>query len=51
MGWKYEVLAWLPLEDEGYTDVAVYYGNSLIKSIIAMRRAKKASGCVTLKWR
>lgn len=51
MGYKYEVLAWLGLEDEGYTDVTVYEGNSLIQAARAMREAKKSSGCVTLKWR
>ncbi len=50
MGWKYEVQAYLAT-DEGYEYVTVYEGQSLIKAILAMRKAKKVSGCVKLAWR
>lgn len=50
MGWKYEVEAYLPT-DESYAYVTTYTGQSLIKAVLAMRRAKKVAGCVKLSWR
>lgn len=51
MGWKYEVLAWIEHPDGGYYNKTVYTGQSLFGAIRAMRKAKKASGCVRLEWR
>lgn len=50
MGWKYEVQGYFAT-DEGYAYVSVYEGQSLIKAILAMRKAKKVCGCVKLAWR
>lgn len=54
MGYKYEVSAWISEHGIGYGDYAyqtVYAGDSLIKAIIAMIKAKKTSKCIKLEWR
>ena len=57
MGWAYEVLAGnmeevdVDSREVTYRDVTVYEGNSLIKAILAMRKAKPLSGYITLTWR
>jgi hypothetical protein len=50
MGNTYVVRA-LMKYDEGYTYMECYSGESLIRAIRAMRRAKRVSGCVRLEWR
>lgn len=45
MGWKYEVSTWLKGDgdwDSYYQYVPSYQGESLIKAISAMRKARKA---------
>ena len=53
MGYKYEVLMWAKDEGAGgcYNDIQFYTGESFFGAMLAMRRAKRISGCVTLKWR
>lgn len=51
MGWKYEVFAWTQVAGGPYRDVEVYQGASLVRAVLAMRRAKRTSGCVRLEWR
>ena len=54
MGYKYEVSAWVlehGLGYGGYTYKTVYAGDSLLKAIISMIKAKKTSGCIKLEWR
>jgi len=52
MGNTYEVTAWVLIKgDKYYKNVNAYRGESLIAAVIAMWKAKKTSGCVTLKWR
>ena len=52
MGYKYEVLMWVFDRDaNAYNDVQFYTGGSFFGALFAMRRAKRISACVTLKWR
>lgn len=53
MGWKYEVSSWERFgDDSGYGYKPVYFGKSLVKAVLAMRKAKRESGCVKLlEWR
>ena len=56
MGSEWEVCSWrggFPHDNTGspYRYVTVYYGNSLLKAIIAMYREKKNYGCVKIEWR
>ena len=50
MGWTYEVVK-LVRVDNSYQDVFEYRGESLLKAILAILRARKESGCVTFVWR
>jgi len=50
MGHTYVVIAWIN-GSHGYTNEEQYVGESLIKAIRAMRKAKRVSGCVRLEWR
>lgn len=50
MGWKFEVSKWA-LDHGRYTYLPVYQGQSLIKALLAMRKAKRTAGCVKLEWR
>ena len=50
MGWTYEVTKFVKVEDY-YEDVFEYRGESLLKAILAMLRARKESGCVRFVWR
>ena len=50
MGWTYEVVK-LVRVDNYYQDVFEYRGESLLKAILAILRARKESGCVTFTWR
>jgi len=57
MGFIWQVWAWRKFgcrDDgtfEGYHDVEVYHGDSLIKTVLATWKAKKTSGCVRMEWR
>lgn len=55
MGYKYEVSKWELKMNAGdhniYRYAQVYAGDSLVMAILAMRKAKKTSGCVKLEWR
>jgi len=52
VGYKYEVLMWVLDRNAGaYNDVQFYTGESFIGAMLAMRRAKRISACVTFKWR
>lgn len=59
MGWTYEVEAWTVIcsidsggtREHKYDYMPVYTGESLFKAVLAMRKAKKYSGCVKLTWR
>ena len=54
MGYRYEVRAWRMQTDNPlgpYDDEFEYFGNSLIKAVLEMWKAKRDSGCVTLRWR
>lgn len=50
MGWTYEVTKFVKV-DGSYEDVFAYRGESLLKAILAMLRARKESGCVSFIWR
>ena len=50
MGWTYEVTKRVCI-DNSYQDVFEYQGESLLKAVLAMLRARKESGCVTFVWR
>lgn len=51
MGSKYEIIAWEKMTDGTYRDVQVAIANNVFTAIVAMIKAKRTSGCVTLKWR
>jgi hypothetical protein len=56
MSTKFEVLAWvsdnLPeTVHSGYRHVSVWRGESALKALLELRKAKKRTGCATLKWR
>lgn len=52
MGWTWEVSAWVKPDPGGYTYEQVYAGESLVRALIAARRAKRAgAGCVKVEWR
>jgi hypothetical protein len=56
MGTKFEVLVWVSTNPpdnahSGYRHVSVWRGESLLKALIELRKAKKRTGCATLKWR
>lgn len=51
MGYKFYVLSWVMEEQGKYANLEVYGGQSFIKALLAMRKAKKNSGCVRLEWR
>lgn len=51
MGWTWEVSAWTK-GDGGYEYVTVYAGESLVRAVFAMCKAKRSGvGCVKLEWR
>lgn len=50
MGWTYEITKFVKV-DNSYQNVFEYRGESLLKAILAVLRARKESGCVTFTWR
>ena len=50
MGWTYEVANRVRI-GRHYEDVFEYRGESLLKAILAILRARKESRCVTFVWR
>ena len=50
MGWTYEITKFVKV-DNTYQDVFEYHGDSLLKAILAIIRARKESVCVTFVWR
>ena len=50
MGWTYEITKFVKVGGH-YEDVFEYRGESLLKAILAILRARKESGCVTFVWR
>jgi hypothetical protein len=56
MGTKFEVLIWIRTSEpdnahSGYRNVSVWRGESVLKALMELRKAKKRTGCATLKWR
>jgi hypothetical protein len=56
MGTKFEVLIWVRTKapdnaHSGYEHVLVWRGESALKALMELRKAKKRTGCATLKWR
>ena len=54
MGWTYEITKFVKVDNgisNTYQDLFEYRGESLLKAILAMLRARKESGCVTFVWR
>jgi hypothetical protein len=56
MGTKFEVLIWIRTDapdnvNSGYRNVSVWCGESVLKALMELRKAKKRTGCATLKWR
>jgi len=50
MGYDYEVIKFVYLDGQ-YQDVFAYQGQSLLKAICAMVKARKDSKCVSFIWR
>lgn len=56
MGYRFEVEAYVQIDpddvDQGYHYVQVYYGQSLLSTLRAARKARReGSGCVRVMWR
>lgn len=51
MGHKIKVYAWMLYPDQSYKYAMVYAGESWIKALWAMLRAKRAAGYVKVEWR
>lgn len=50
MGWTWEVNAWCG-SGSGYEWVQVFAGESLVRALLAARKAKRTAGCVKVEWR
>lgn len=50
MGWTYEVSKWVQVDGE-YQYLYEYQGESLLRAVVAIMRARKDSGCVRFVWR
>lgn len=59
MGWKYEVMSWLPINDDidpesisDYKWFSIYQGDSLFKAFYHLFKLRSAGAdCIKLEWR
>jgi hypothetical protein len=59
MGWKYEVMSWLPIGDgidpesiDSYMWMPFYHGDSFFKAFYHLFKRKiKGDPCIKLEWR